>query len=144
VAGLGLTREQWLAEQAPRTGRQTRVGLLVVLGIALLYTAIALANTLVMATTGRVPEFAALRLAGATRGQLLRLVTVEALLVVAVGVVLGAAVTMLNLAGIWAALGRLSVWSPVVVPWQPLAGAAEACGVIAMTAALATAVRRAG
>ncbi|WP_433717700.1 FtsX-like permease family protein [Actinoplanes sp. CA-051413] len=143
VAGLGLTREQWLAEQAPRTGRQTRVGFLVVLGIALLYTAIALANTLVMATTGRVPEFAALRLAGATRGQVLRLVTVEALRVVGVGAVLGAAVTLLNLAGIWAALGRLSVWSPMVVPWQPLAGAAGACAVIAMTAALATAVRRA-
>ncbi|WP_212993366.1 ABC transporter permease [Actinoplanes auranticolor] len=142
-AGLGMTREQWLAEQAPRTGRQTRVGLLVVLGIALLYTAIALANTLVMATSGRVPEFTALRLAGATRGQVLRLVTVEALLVVAVGVVLGAAVTMLNLAGIWAALGRLSVWSPVIVPWQPPAGAAGACAVIAVTAALATAVRRA-
>jgi putative ABC transport system permease protein len=144
VAGLGLTREQWLAEQAPRTGRQTRVGFLVVLGIALLYTAIALANTLVMATTGRVPEFSALRLAGATRGQLLRLVTVEALLVVGVGAVLGAAVTLVNLAGIGAALGRLSVWSPVVVPWQPLAGAAGACAVIAMTAALATAVRRTG
>ncbi|MGW4947725.1 ABC transporter permease [Actinoplanes sp. NPDC004185] len=144
AAGLGLSREQWLAEQAPRTGRQTRVGFLVVLGIALLYTAIALANTLVMATTGRVPEFSALRLAGATRGQLLRLVTVEALLVAGIGAVLGAAVTLLNLAGIWAALGRLSVWAPVVVPWQQLAGAAGACAVIAMTAALATAARRAG
>jgi drug/metabolite transporter (DMT)-like permease len=37
------------------------VGFLVVLGIALLYTAIALANTLVMATTDRIPEFTALR-----------------------------------------------------------------------------------
>jgi putative ABC transport system permease protein len=141
LAGIGLTREQWLAGQAPTGGRPTRVGFLVVLGIALLYTAIALANTLVMATTDRRPEFAALRLAGASRGQVLGLVAVEALSVVAVGVVLGVAVTMLNLAGIWAALGMLSVWSPPAVPWLPLAGAAAACAVIAVTAATATAVR---
>jgi len=142
LAGAGLTRDQWLAAQAPRTGRQTRAGFLVVLGIALLYTAIALANTLVMATTDRVPEFTALRRAGATRGQVLRLVAAEALTVVAVGALLGVAVTLLNLAGIWAALGALSVWSPPVVPWQPLAATALACAVIAVTAALATAFRR--
>jgi putative ABC transport system permease protein len=79
----------------------------VVLGIALLYTAIALAITSV----------------------------------VALGAVLGVAVTGLNLAGIWAALGVLSVWSPPSVPWLPLAGAAAACAVIAVTAAVATAAR---
>ena len=79
--------------------------------------------------------------APATRGQVLWLVTAEALSVVAVGVVLGGAVTMLNLAGIWAALGLLSVWSPVSVPWLPLTAAAAACAAIAVTAALATAAR---
>lgn len=142
LAGVGLTREQWLAGQAPRTGRETRVGFLVVLGIALLYTVIALANTLVMATTDRVPEFTALRRAGATRGQVLRLVAAEALAVVAIGALLGVAVTLLNLAGIWAALVALSVGSPPVVPWLPLAATALACAVIAVTAALATASRR--
>jgi len=142
LAGVGLNRDQWLAAQAPRTGRETRAGFLVVLGIALLYTAIALANTLVMATTDRVPEFTALRRAGATRGQVLRLVAAEALTVVAVGALLGLVVTVVNLAGIWAALGALSVWSPPAVPWQPLAVTALACAAIAVTAALATAFRR--
>ena len=137
----GLAREQWLAEQAPQASRQTRAGFLVVLGIALVYTAIALANTLVMATSDRLGEFAALRLTGATRRQVLGMVTAEALAVVALGVVLGAVVTALNLAGIWAALGMLSVWSPLTVPWQPLAVAAAACAAFATTAAFATAVR---
>lgn len=137
----GATRAEWLAAQAPRSSRQTRAGFLVVLGIALVYTAIALANTLVMATTDRVGEFAALRLAGATRRQVLGMVAAEALTVVGLGVVLGAVVTALNLAGIGAALRALSVRSPLTVPWQPLAVAAAACAAIAVTAALATAAR---
>jgi putative ABC transport system permease protein len=144
LAGVGLTRDRWLADQAPTGGRQTRVGFLVVLGIALLYTAIALANTLMMATTDRIPEFTALRLTGATRGQVLGLVAMEALSVVTLGAALGVVVTGVNLAGIWAALGTLSVWSPVSVPWLPLAGAAGACAVIAVTTAVATAARHTG
>jgi putative ABC transport system permease protein len=144
LAGIGLTRDRWLADQAPTGGRQTRVGFLVVLGIALLYTAIALANTLMMATTDRIPEFTALRLTGATRAQVLGLVAAEALSVVTLGAALGVVVTGVNLAGIWAALGTLSVWSPVSVPWLPLAGAAGACAVIAVTSAVATAARHSG
>jgi putative ABC transport system permease protein len=52
--------------------------MVVVLGLALVYTVIAIANTLVIATAGRRAELAALRLAGATRGQVLRLAGTEA------------------------------------------------------------------
>ncbi|WP_433797209.1 FtsX-like permease family protein [Actinoplanes sp. CA-252034] len=129
------TREQWLAAQAPVSSRQTRVGYLVVLGIALLYTGIAIANTMVMATSDRARELAVLRLAGATRRQVLRLVAAEALTVVVVGAVLGLFVTALNLLGIWAALATLSVWASVIVPWTGLAVTLAACAVVAVLAA---------
>ncbi|MGH3068802.1 MAG: FtsX-like permease family protein, partial [Streptosporangiaceae bacterium] len=59
--------------------------MVVVLGLALVYTVIAIANTLVIATAGRRGELVALRLAGAARGQVLRLAGTEATLVAALG-----------------------------------------------------------
>ncbi|MGW8883202.1 FtsX-like permease family protein [Streptomyces sp. NPDC055749] len=127
-----LTKDAWVTEHYPRTSENTRMGLFLILGIALLYTGIALANTLVMATSDRVRDLAALRLTGATKPQVLRLIAVEALVVVAVGAVLGGAVAALNLLGVKGALELLSVSSPVIVPW----GAVGA--ILAASAALAT------
>ncbi|MER6344867.1 ABC transporter permease [Streptomyces sp. NPDC001595] len=117
----------------------TRLGLLLVLGIALLYTAISLVNTMVMATSDRVGELAALRLAGATRAQTLRLVAVEALTVVAVGGVLGLLVAVLNLLGMRAALALLEVPAAVRLPWPELAVTVVGCAVLAVIASVAPA-----
>lgn len=137
ATGRILTKAQWVTATAPRTDRTTRIGLELVLGIALLYTAIALANTLVMATSDRIRELAVLRLAGAAPRQLLRLVAAEALLVVAVGTVLGSAVTALNLLGVWAALLALAVPAPTIaVPWALLGATAGICAVLAVVSAV--------
>ena len=61
--------------------------------ISLGFTAIAVVNTFAIATSARRREYAGLRLAGATPGQLHRLAWWEALLTVAVGLALGAIVT---------------------------------------------------
>jgi putative ABC transport system permease protein len=53
------------------------------------YAVIALINTLVMSTNRRRAEFALHRLVGSTRGQILRMVSVEGLLVALSGIVLG-------------------------------------------------------
>ncbi len=145
AGGRFLTREQWLADRHPGTKRTTRLGFLLVLGIALLYTGIALADTLVMATTDRSRELALLRLAGATRWQVLRLVAGESLLVVLVGAVAGSVVALLNLAGIRWALGLLHVRSGIVVPWDVLGATVGACAALAVAAAVtpaASALRR--
>ncbi|MFJ6855951.1 FtsX-like permease family protein [Streptomyces sp. NPDC091271] len=131
-----MTRDAWVAAHYPRTGGNTRAGLLLILGIALLYTGIALANTLVMATSDRVRDLAVLRLTGATKPQVLRLVTAEALVVVAVGAVLGGAVAGLNLLGVKSALELLSVSSPVVVPWAALVSVLTACSLAAVVSAV--------
>ncbi|MFD4897017.1 ABC transporter permease [Streptomyces sp. NPDC058411] len=131
-----MTRDAWVAAHHPRTGGSTRAGLLLILGIALLYTGIALANTLVMSTSDRVRDLAVLRLTGATASQVLRLVAVEALMVVAVGAVLGGAVAGLNLLGVRSALALLAVSSTVVVPWAAVGAVLAACAVAATVSAV--------
>ncbi|WP_406444669.1 ABC transporter permease [Streptomyces sp. NBC_01613] len=145
-----LTRRQWIRSTAPSGiwapgDRTTRLGFILVLGIALLYTGISLANTLVMATSDRLPELSSLRLTGATRAQVLRLITAESLTVVAVGALLGLLVAVLNLLGLWTALALQSVWTPLRLPWPALGTATAACALLAVVAALppaAAALRR--
>ncbi|MFD8812152.1 ABC transporter permease, partial [Streptomyces sp. NPDC059627] len=140
-----LTRDRWIAVTYPKTDRNTRLGLLLVLGIALVYTGISLVNTMVMATSDRMREFAALRLAGATRRQVLRLAGAEALTVVAVGAVLGLLVTALDLTGIAAALHALSAPAAVTPPWTALALSIAGCAILTVLASVvpaAVALRR--
>ncbi|MER5714954.1 FtsX-like permease family protein [Streptomyces sp. NPDC002132] len=127
---------QWVAAAEPRTDSRTRLGTFLVLGIALLYTGLFLANTLAMAAGERGRATAALRLAGATGGQVLRLAAAEALTVVGLGAVLGLAVTAVNLAGTAAALHLLAAPVTVVVPWPALAWTTAACALLALTATL--------
>lgn len=134
AGGTVRTVEEWAAATHPATSPQTRLGLLLVLGIALVYTVIALANTLLMATSVRGGELASLRLAGATRAQILRVVTGEAGLAVAIGAVLGLAVTAVNLGALGAGLGALSAPVSLSVPWGAVGAAAGACGAVAVAA----------
>nr|WP_206440235.1 FtsX-like permease family protein [Streptomyces scabichelini] len=143
--GKVLTKDQWVQASYPETNRTTRIGSLLVLGIALLYTGISLANTMVMATSDRIRDLAVLRLAGATTWQVLRMVAAEALLVVTVGGVLGLLVTVLNLLGMWSALAILSVRTSLEIPWPALGTTVTACAVLAVlsaTAPAALALRR--
>ncbi|WP_406373621.1 ABC transporter permease [Streptomyces sp. NBC_00647] len=127
----------WLAATHPRGGPQTRLGLLVVLGIALVYAGISLAGTCLMATSARGAELRSLRRAGATRAQALGVVAGEAAVAVCVGAALGAAVAGVNLAGLAGALGRLSAPVGVVVPWGPLSWCVGVCLVIGVGASVA-------
>ncbi|MFD6200627.1 FtsX-like permease family protein [Streptomyces rubiginosohelvolus] len=130
------TRAAWLAPTAPGPDDHTRTGLRMILGIALLSTATALANTLVMATSGRGRDLAVLRLAGATVPQVLRLVVAEAVAAVGVGAVLGGLVAAVNLLVVWCALALLGVTSAVVVPWAMLGLVVAAAALLAAGSAV--------
>ncbi|MFH9012844.1 FtsX-like permease family protein [Streptomyces sp. NPDC017943] len=134
--GRVLTREAWLQETRPGTRRTTRLGLLLVLGLALLYTGISVANTTAMGASGRLRDVAVLRLAGATRWQVLKVTCAESLTVVAAGALLGVLVTVVNLAGLWGALALLSAPPALVLPWQALGATVAACAALAVTSAL--------
>ncbi|MFI7290109.1 FtsX-like permease family protein [Streptomyces anulatus] len=129
------TRAEWLAANGPGPNDATRTGLRMILGIALLCTATALANTLVMATSDRVRDLAVLRLAGATAPQVLRLVAAEAVVAVGVGAVLGGVVAAVNLLVVWGALVLLGVTSAVVVPWGTLGLVVAAAALLAVVSA---------
>ncbi|WP_432080212.1 FtsX-like permease family protein [Streptomyces sp. WAC 04229] len=139
AGGQVSSRDEWVAAAYPETNSTTRAGFFLVLGIALLYTGISLVNTMVMATSDRVRDLAVLRLAGATRWQVLRLVGAESLMVVAVGAFLGLVVAGLNLAGMWGALGLLSVDTTIELPWAELGGVVASCAVLAVIASVAPA-----
>lgn len=134
-----LGKDEWVAATCPETSRSTRLGLLLVLGIALLHTGVFLVDTMVMATSDRVRDLAVLRLAVATNEQVLRLVCAESLLVVTVGVLLGPAVAARDLTGVWAAPGLLSVRPTPVLPWPTIGAVVGACAFLAALASVAPA-----
>jgi putative ABC transport system permease protein len=131
-----LTRDAWLRASHPGTQRTTRLGLLLVLGIALLYTGVSVAATTVMGRSDRVRDLAVLRLAGATRWQVLRLAGAEALTVVAAGALLGLLVTAVNLAGLAAALALQSAPPALAFPWRALGTTTAACALLAVLCAV--------
>ncbi|MFJ9799011.1 ABC transporter permease [Streptomyces sp. NPDC101145] len=86
------------------------------LAMILAYIAIAVVNTLVVATAARSREFALMRLIGMTRRQVIRTVRWESLLMCALAVLLGTAMAVLPLAALSVGfLGRpLPAGSPLV------------------------------
>lgn len=88
-------------------------------GIIVAFTAIVAVNSLAMSTGRRRREFALQRLVGATQGQVLRMVSLEGLLVAAIAILLGTAAA----AGALIAFGVSRAGSPVPIgpPWIYLA-----------------------
>jgi putative ABC transport system permease protein len=80
------------------------------------YAAIAIVNTLAMAAAARVPEFALLRLVGATRAQVRRMMRWETLLVVVFGALLGSVISAATLMAF--SYGLTGSIVPVVPLWQ--------------------------
>jgi putative ABC transport system permease protein len=110
---------------------------LVMVGMSVGYTSIAVANTLVMATGDRRRDFRVLRLSGATNRQILRMVGAETGLVVLFGTVVGGLVALPALLGIRAALaGQTGVDVRLVVPWPEVGVVVAVCAVLALGAAL--------
>ncbi|MFJ3801591.1 ABC transporter permease [Streptomyces sp. NPDC090088] len=89
-------RADLVSASAEQNDTQTWVAYLLV-ALVVGYAAIALVNSLVMATGERRREFTLQRLVGATRGQVMRMMTVEALLTALAGLGLGMLVAVATL-----------------------------------------------
>ncbi|MGW7451936.1 FtsX-like permease family protein [Streptomyces sp. NPDC054787] len=87
---------------------------LLAMGLVLAFTAIAVVNTLAMSTAERFREFALLRLAGAQRRQVLRMLRAEALGVLLIGAVLGSGISLAVLAAF--SVGMTGAAAPAVLP----------------------------
>ncbi|MGY0491308.1 FtsX-like permease family protein [Streptomyces sp. WG-D5] len=104
---------------------------LLAMALVLAFTAIAVVNTLAMSVSERIREFALLRLAGATRRQVLRMLRVEALAVVLMGVGLGSGIALAVLTAF--SLGMTGTAAPAVLPLVYVAVVAAAA-LLALTA----------
>ncbi|MFE9456480.1 FtsX-like permease family protein [Streptomyces californicus] len=108
------------------------------LGMLACFAAVSTVSTLVAVTSERRREFALLRLVGAARPQVMRMLTVEAALITTVGVVLGAVVAGAASAAFSTAVTDSPVPSvPVSACWVVVAGAA----LLTVPAVLATGLR---
>jgi putative ABC transport system permease protein len=107
---------------------------LIALAVLLAYIAIAVVNTLVMATAARGREFALLQLVGTGRTQILRMMRIEALLVVGVATMIGTVAAIPPLMGISLGLTESPVPSVSAPVYATIIGATAALGFLAMAA----------
>jgi putative ABC transport system permease protein len=105
---------------------------LIALAVLLAYIAIAVVNTLVMATATRGREFALLRLIGTGRGQIMRMMLIELLLVVGVATVLGTLAATPPLVGISLGLTESPIPSVSAPVYAAIIGATAVLGLLAM------------
>ncbi|WP_327133821.1 FtsX-like permease family protein [Streptomyces sp. NBC_01343] len=101
------------------------------MGLVLAFTAIAVVNTLAMSTSERLREFAMLRLAGAKRRQVLRMLRAEALAVVLIGAVLGSGIALAVLTAF--SVGMTGAAAPAVLP-VVYVGVVGVAGLLALAA----------
>ncbi|MEU3409441.1 FtsX-like permease family protein [Streptomyces sp. NPDC006670] len=114
AAGVSvLTAAQADAVRAQRQAAGAETNLLA-MGLVLAFTAIAVVNTLAMSTAERFREFALLRLAGAQRRQVLRMLRAEAVGVLLLGVALGSGIAAAVLTAF--SVGMTGSAAPVVLP----------------------------
>jgi putative ABC transport system permease protein len=119
----------WTAVVGNQQAAQNQAGLIVLVGIAIAYSAIGIASTFVMSTRGRAGEWALLRLTGATRKQITGIIVAEALVLTLLGIVMSAVVAAVVLGALPAALARAGAATPLVLPW-PLLGAVTGGAVV--------------
>ncbi|MFF4351312.1 FtsX-like permease family protein [Streptomyces sp. NPDC001530] len=99
--------------QAARQQANAEVNYLA-MGLVLAFTAIAVVNTLAMSVSERVREFAMLRLAGATRRQVLRMLRTEAVSVLLLATALGSAIALAVLTAF--SIGMTGSAAPAITP----------------------------
>ncbi|MFF4464775.1 ABC transporter permease [Streptomyces mirabilis] len=116
--------------QAARQQSNAEVNYLA-MGLVLAFTAIAVVNTLAMSVSERVREFALLRLAGATRRQVLGMLRTEALSVLLLATALGSGIALAVLTAF--SVGMTGEAAPAVTPLVYVAVVALA-GLLALVA----------
>ncbi|TDW17491.1 ABC transporter permease [Kribbella kalugense] len=134
----GQTVEEW-AKGRGEVQQRSNSGLFAALmGLAGIFTAVAVVNAVVMSTADRRREFTLARMAGLTRGQVVTVALVESATVVVVGVLLGSLVAAAALAGIAAGPYGLAA---LAIPWRLLGLIFASALVVVGAAAALTACR---
>ncbi|GAA1569739.1 hypothetical protein GCM10009789_24020 [Kribbella sancticallisti] len=140
LAGTGadaVPAAEWERTQEDDLRKGNQFGLILLLGPAAFYSAIAIANTLLMGSLQRRHEFITSRLLGATPAQIRRMVLWESTLVGAVALSLGTVITVTVGVLIRHAMTDGMTDVPTTIPWVTLLGIGVVCLGLAVGAALA-------
>jgi putative ABC transport system permease protein len=142
LAGLGevVTTGEWVRRYADEQQRTSIDVMVVLLGVAMLYTVIAMVNAVVISASDRRGEFAAARVTGLTRGQVVRTTLWESLAVVAIGLLLGGLAAAGTVLGVAAAVKDIIGISVVSVQLPLLAGLVLGAVVVVGVATVLTTV----
>jgi putative ABC transport system permease protein len=116
--GTGIHAQEAATQQANASAQYLEMALIIA------FTAIAVANTLAMATAGRSREFALLRLIGTSRRRVLRMMRWESLVVILVAGIAGSLISIVTLAAF--SLGMTGSYTPYIPPLAYLAVIAAA------------------
>ncbi len=131
-AAVVLSRSEYLRGVDSAQQKQAWIVWLLIVLVAG-YAAIALVNTAAMAIADRRPEIRLVRLVGATRGQVLRMITWEAVLTTAIGLAAGGAIVA---AVVWRLPATQPDWR-IVVPTHLCALLFAGAALISMIAGIA-------
>ncbi|MCP5026258.1 MAG: FtsX-like permease family protein [Actinomycetia bacterium] len=132
------TVDDWIAESGEAEARTSRNIIVAIVGLAALYSAIAVVNAVVIAAADRRGEFAIARLSGLSRAQVVRAALWESLTVTAAGVLLAGAVAAGSVAGATAAVSDI-VGTPVsATPWPLFAAATVTATMLVIVTTLVT------
>jgi putative ABC transport system permease protein len=122
----------WSAAVSDQQAEQNQVGLELLLGIAIAYSAIGIAGTFLMSVAGRRPELALLHKTGAIRRQVVWFIAAESLVLTVIGIAVSAVVSGLVLGGVAAALAGEGGSVSVTLPWALVGAVLAGCVVIAV------------
>ncbi|MFE1291253.1 ABC transporter permease [Streptomyces sp. NPDC058751] len=143
-----LSTSDYAARTDAEDDRLVQIFLIILIGMSLGYTCLAIANTLMMATADRAGDFAVLRLSGATRRQVLRVVAAESALSVGIGAGLGLGIALITLLGIRSGLSaQLGTQVNLNLPWPTMLLTVGLCLALALVSSILPArmaLRRAG
>ncbi|MCX4471395.1 ABC transporter permease [Micromonospora sp. NBC_01655] len=136
AAGLGevTSRADWLEDFRRSQRRDSNAVLLALLGAGTLYAAIAVVNAVMIGAADRRAEFAAARLTGLTRRQVVRTALLESLAVVGIGLTLGGLAGAGTIYGVSRSLADLTGHWHAEVPWALISSLTLAAVLLVTTA----------
>lgn len=141
TGGRVQTADAWIDSVTAQTRRANNLGLVILLGPAGFYAAIAMVNATLIGATQRRRQHRVLALLGATGDQVRRVALWQAVFVTGAGLVVGGLTTVLM--GVlvrWAISADLAGSGSnavMTIPWLPLTAMALTCGALAAAAAAA-------
>ena len=122
----------WSAAVSDQQAEQNQVGLELLLGIAIAYSAIGIASTFLMSAGGRRSELALLHKTGAIRRQIVWFIAAESLVLTLIGIILSAIVSGLILGGLYAAIAGEIGSAAIILPWSLVGVILAGCVIIAV------------